>query len=329
MSFEDGEIEINARTVKTIVTVALVIILAIVLFAKSFYTVDAQHNAVITQFGSIVRVDTAGPHLKLPWQSCKKVDITTHGTGIGYTVTDDGQNITDADDGIMITSDFNLLNIDFYMEYRICDPVAYLYSTDNPGAILYSIAMANIRTVVSNYTVDEAMTTSKAQIEADVKQAILEDLEAYDIGLTISNITIQDAEPPTNTIIQAFKAVENARQGADTAMNKANEYKNTEVPAAEADADAIRQQAEAQKTSRIAEAEGQVARFNAMYEEYKNYPLVTKRRLFFEKMNEIMPGLKVIITDGETQTMLPLDSFSLGSGSNYQQPAAASAPASE
>jgi membrane protease subunit HflK len=154
------------------------------------------------------------------------------------------------------------------------------------------------------------MTTGKAQIQALVKQKMQEELTARNIGLQIVNITVQDAEPPTEEIVRAFKAVETAKQGKDTAINNANKYRNEQIPAAEANADKIQQNAEAQKTARIAEAEGQVARFNAMYKEYANSPLITKQRLFYETMEDVLPELKVIISDGETQTMYPLESFS-------------------
>ena len=103
--------------------------------------------------------------------------------------------------------------------------------------------------------------------------------------------------------------METAKQGKDTAVNNANKYKNEQVPAAEAEADRIRQQAEAAKASRIAEAEGQVARFNAMYSQYELNPLITRQRIFYETMEDVLPGLKVIITDGKTQQILPLESF--------------------
>ena len=105
-------------------------------------------------------------------------------------------------------------------------------------------------------------------------------------------------------------SVETAKQGAQTAENNANQYKNEKIPAAEASADKITQDAEAKKESRIAEAQGQVERFNEMYAEYTKYPLITKQRMFYETMEDVLPDLKVIITDGKTQTMCPLDSFS-------------------
>lgn len=282
--------------------ILIVFVVAIVAF-RSIYFISEQKNGVVTQFGKVVRVDTAGMHFKAPWQSLQTVDITTHGTGIGYYVKD-GQNIASEEDGIMITSDFNLLNIDFYMEYKVSDPVAYLYNSQTPEEILENIALANIRTVVSNYTVDEAMTTAKGLIEQEVKEAMLKSLEDTKIGLSVQNITIQDSEPPTEDIIAAFKAVETAKQGADTAKNNALQYKNEQIPKAEAKADKIVQNATASKDARIAEATGEASKFNKMYEQYSMYPEITKKRMFFEKVEEILPNTRVIITDGQSKIIL-------------------------
>lgn len=308
-SYEKEDIRVTKK-ICHIVLIAIASLIAIICLFRCFYSVDEQHNAIVSQFGDVVRIDTAGFYVKAPWQSVTKIDMTTHGTGIGYTVSEDGQNITDDENGIMITSDFNLLNIDFYLEYKVSDPLAYACSTSNPEGIMINIAKSNIRTVVSNYTVDESITTGKSQIQADIKAAMLEDLASSNTGLTVVNITIQDSEPSTAEIIAAFKSVETAKQGADTAMNNALQYQNSQIPAAKADADAIIQTATAAKESRIAEANGQVERFNKLYAEYVQFPEITKKRLFYEKMEEILPGVRVIITDGDTQTIYPLDEFS-------------------
>ena len=290
--------------------IIVIVILAIVVISGGFYNVSEQENAVVTMFGRVVRTDTAGLYFKIPLiQKVHYVDITTHGTGVGYSIDNNGQNITDETNGIMITSDFNLLDIDFYLEYRVSDPVAYLYASDNPEEILKNIALSSIRSVVADFTVDEAMTTAKGQIQSIVKEDMTRELNEHDIGLAVVNITVQDSEPPTNEIKQAFKAVETAKQGADTAKNNALAYQNEQLPRAEANADKIIQSAEADKAARIAEAEGQVVRFNEMYEQYKQYPYITKKRMFYETMEELLPSLKVIISDGGTQTLMPLDSF--------------------
>ena len=291
------------------VLVLAVLLIAVLVFG-SFYNVSEQQNAVVTMFGEVLRTDTAGLYFKVPLiQQVRLVDITTHGTGIGYSVSPSGQNITNSMDGIMITKDFNLINIDFYLEYKVSDPVAYLYNSQEPEEILKNIALASIRSTVINYTVDEAMTTGKSAIQAEVKEKMVQELSEQNIGIQVVNITVQDAEPPTAEIIRAFKEVETAKQGAETNINQAHKYENQQIPAAEAEADRIVQNAQAQKATRVAEAEGQVARFNAMFDQYILNPLITKQRMFYEAMEQLLPGMKVIITDGDTQTMLPLDSF--------------------
>ena len=212
---------------------------------------------------------------------------------------------------MMITSDYNFLHVDFYAEYRVTDPVKALYASEDPVEILKNIAQNCIRTTIGSYTVDSVLTTGKNEIQSNIKQMIIDKLEVYDIGIQLVNITIQDAEPPTEEVSMAFKEVETAKQGKETSVNNANKYRNEKIPAAEAEADRIIQEAEAAKQERINEANGQVARFNALYEEYINYPEVTRQRMFYEAMEDVLPGLKVIIQtdDGQMTTMLPLDNF--------------------
>ena len=291
------------------------LILAAILFAAAtaydgFYKVNEQEAAVLTQFGKVLRTDTAGLYFKIPWlQSVYKVDTTIHGTGIGYRVGDDGEMFTLDTEGVMITSDFNLIDIDFYLEYRVSDPVTYLFNTEDPELVLKNVALAAIRSTVIDFTVDDAMTTGKPQIQAKVKEKMAKALEEYGVGLQVSNITVQDAEPPTAEIVRAFKAVETAKQGKDTALNNANKYTNEIIPQAEAEADRIIQEAEAKKAARIAEGQGQAARFETMYNEYALNPDVTKKRLYYETLEEVLPNAKVVISDGNVQEALPLEPF--------------------
>ena len=293
-----------------VITAAVIVFILMTVASGSFYRVDEQETAVVTMFGRHIRSDTAGLYFKIPLlQKVEKVDTTIHGTGIGYTVNNDGQTFTVGTEGIMITSDFNLIDIDFYMEYRVSDPVAYLYNSLEPEMILKNMALAAIRSTVIDFTVDDAITVGKSQIQTQVKQKLQEALAEENIGIQVVNITVQDAEPPTSDIVGAFKAVETAKQGKDTAINNAKQYQNEQIPAAEAGADKIIQNAEALKQARIAEAEGQVARFNAMYEQYSLNPLITKQRMLYEAMEAVLPNAKVIISDGNTQTMYPIESF--------------------
>lgn len=295
---------------KFLAPVIIAIIAVTAVGFDGFYTVGEQEQAVITMFGNIVRTDTAGLYFKLPFiQRVHIVDMTTHGTGIGYDTDKKGRNTSREDESIMITSDFNFVNIDFYLEYKVTDPVAYLYNSDNPEAILHNMLLACIRSTVADYPVDEVITTAKSQIQTSVREKLTDMLTESRIGLQCVNLTVQDAEPPTDKIIQAFKEVETARQARETMINSARKYQSEQLPAAEAKADQIIQKAEAVKSARIAEAKGQTARFVNMYDEYKAYPLITRQRLFYEAIEEVLPNAKVIITDGASQKLLPVDKF--------------------
>ncbi len=298
----------NLQPVK-VLKVAGIAILAIVILTLvfgSFYTIQEEEQAVVCTLGSPKAVTTAGLHFKLPIiQTVEKVNTTIRGFSIGYNSTGEG------DEAMMITSDYNFLHVDFYAEYRVTDPLKALDASESPELILRNIAQNCIRTTIGSYSVDSVLTTGKNEIQSNIKQMILDKLDTYDIGIQLVNITIQDAEPPTDEVSAAFKDVETAKQGKETSVNNANKYRNEQIPAAQASVDRILQEAEADKQERINEANGQVARFNSLYEEYIKFPEVTKKRMFYEAMENVLPGLKVIIQsgDGELQTMLPLESF--------------------
>lgn len=266
----------------------------------SFYTVKETESVVITTFGKASLVDEKGLHFKLPFiQKARKVDTTVQGIEIGYKEDSEGNISSVEHESIMITSDFNFIDCDFYISYQVTDPIKYLYNSDDPDTIVKNMAMSCIRSTVSAYTVDTAITTGKAEIQSNVKTMIIQELEDEDIGITLVDASIQDVEPPTDNVISAFTAVETAKQGKESAVNEANAYRNEQIPAAEAKADRILQDAEATKVSRINEAKGQVSRFNAEYEQYKNYPLITKQRMFLETMEEVLPDLQVVIDNGD------------------------------
>ena len=312
----------TAGKIFKVLALIIVVFLAISFVSSGLYRVSEQEQAVVTRFGKVQDVKTAGMYFKIPFiDAVHLVRTTTYGIPIGYRVYDentgeDGRAESLTEQSLMITSDFNFVNTDFYIEYRVSDPVSYLYNSSNPKAILENLAQAAIRTIVSNYNVDDVMTTSKNKVQSDVRDSLVSALSKSNIGLEVVNVSIQDVEPPNQQVMSAFKAVENAKQGSETSINNANKYKSEQLPAAEANADKIEKQAEAKKEARIAEAQGQVARFNAMYDQYKLNPLITKQRLFYETMEDVLPGLKVIIDDGGTQTMLPLESFTSESRTN-------------
>lgn len=300
---------VRFRGKRIIVTVLIIAVLGALAFS-SVYQLQEDEYAVITTFGKPSVVSTSGLKFKIPFiQKKTVVSKATQGFAIGYRM-DSNESIED--ESLMISVDFNFVNVDFYVEYRITDPVKYLYNSRDPEDILKMLCQSYIRDTIGLYGVDDVITTGKAEIQSAIRDKITARLEQEDLGIALVNIAMQDAEPPTTEVQQAFKAVETSKQEAETAINNANKYANEQLPAAEANADEILQQAEAYKEARIAEAQGQASRFTELYAEYSRFSEITRQRLFYETIAKIFPGMKVIIVgeDGtELSTVLPLDSF--------------------
>ena len=278
-----------------IISLSVIAVLALVLVFTSFYTLDEDQDAVLTTFGQPSIVSDSGMHFKLPFgiQKVKKIDMSVRGMAIGY----DEKGATIENESLMITNDFNFVSVDFYLEWQVTDAVAYLYAAEDPELVVKTLAMSYIRDTVGSYSVDEVLTTGKAQIQTEIKEKLMERLNKENIGVTVRSVAIQDAEPPTAEVINAFKAVEDAKQNAETVVNGATAYKNKKLPAAEAQVKTITESAAAQKAARIAEAQGQIARFNAMYDEYIKFPDITMQRMYYEAMEELLPGITIIVQD--------------------------------
>ena len=296
------------------VVVAIVLILAIASLS-CFYTVDDKQQAVVTTFGKVTDVTDAGVHFKLPFgiQQVRKVDVNVYQKiELGYTSDQYGYT-TQAEESAMITGDYNIVNVDFFVEYKISDPVQYLYSSNNPELILKNLIQSQVRNVVGSSTVDAVLTDGKESIQMQVKDLVARILEQYQIGLTLVDVKIQDSEPPTQEVIEAFKAVETAKQQAETVVNDAKAYQNAKLPEAQAQADKLIQNAEYLKQKRINEATEQVAMFTAMYEEYALNPEITRSRMYYEAIQEILPGVKLFINASQSgedvQMILPLEEF--------------------
>ncbi len=308
---------------KKIKRTALLMILfgvMIVFGLTCYYTVDDKQQAVVTTFGKVTDITDAGVHLKLPFgiQQVEKVDVNVYQKiTLGYNPVGSGYTVDDRESA-MITGDYNIVNVDFFVEYKISDPVQYLYSSNDPESILRNLVQSQVRNVVGSSTVDSVLTDGKENIQMQVRNLVTDILNQYDIGLSLVDVKIQDAEPPTQEVIEAFKNVETAKQQAETVINDAKAYKNAQLPQAQAKADKLIQNAQYLKEKRINEATEQVAMFNAMYQEYALNPQVTKSRMYYEAISQIMPGVKLYInTSGssDVQMLLPLEDLVSEGGS--------------
>jgi len=297
-----------------------ILICAILLFVgigvlTCFYTVDDKQQAVVTTFGAVTDITDAGLHFKLPFgiQEAHMVDVNVYQKiELGYVTDDKGNTVTKNSESTMITGDYNIVNVDFFVEYKISDPVAYLYSSNDPELILKNLIQSQVRNVVGSSTVDSVLTDGKENIQMQVKDLVTDILSKYNIGLTLIDVRIQDSEPPTKDVIEAFKAVETAKQQAEAVVNDAKAYENAQIPNAEARVDQLLQNAQYLKQKRINEAVEAVAMFEAMYAEYAQNPEITRSRMYYEAISEILPGVKLYINTGSgdgIDMLLPLESL--------------------
>lgn len=300
--------------------VLLGVLLAVLLAATCWYTVDDKQQAVVTTFGKVTDITDAGVHFKLPLgiQKVYKVDVNVYQKiELGYrstTANADGYDVVQ-NESKMITGDYNIVDVEFFVEYKVSDPQRYLFSAQDPQLVLRNLIQSQARNVVGSTNVDAVLTDGKESIQMQVRQLVTQVLEEYNIGLTLVDVKIQDSDPPTQEVIEAFKAVETAKQQADTVVNEARAYENAELPRAQAQADQLTQNAEYLRQARINEAEEQVAMFSAMYEEYRSSPEATRSRMYYEAISQILPDVRLYInTTGQNgvDMLLPLEQFSGG-----------------
>ena len=308
------------QKIKHTAFLTLLIALVLVTVLTCYYTVDDKQQAVVTTFGKVTNITDAGVHLKLPFgiQQVQKVDVNVYQKiTLGYNPIGSSYTVDDRESA-MITGDYNIVNVDFFVEYKISDPVQYLYSSNDPENILRNLVQSQVRNVVGSSTVDSVLTSGKENIQMQVRNLVTDILSQYDIGLSLVDVKIQDAEPPTQEVIEAFKNVETAKQQAETVINDAKAYKNAQLPKAQAEADKLIQNAQYLKEKRINEATEQVAMFNAMYQEYALNPQVTKTRMYYEAISQIMPNVKLYIntsSGSDVQMLLPLEDLVSQGGS--------------
>ena len=306
---------VNWKKVRRIALVAALALVLVIGSSSCFYTVDDKQQAVVTTFGKVSDVTDAGLHFKMPFgiQQVRKVDVNVYQKiELGYSSNGDDYYEVNEKESTMITGDYNIVNVDFFVEYKISDPVKYLYSSNKPELILRNLIQSQVRNVVGSTSVDAVLTDGKESIQSQVKDLVTQILADYDIGLTLVDVRIQDSEPPTQDVIEAFKAVETAKQQAETVVNDAKAYQNAQLPDAQAQADKLVQNAEYLKQKRINEATQQVAMFSAMYEEYKLNPEITRSRMYYEAISQILPDVKLFVNTGNGENvdmLLPLETI--------------------
>lgn len=311
----DQVIDMNLPgNLKGVIATLFLILVAFTLY-KSYYTVRLEEEAVITRFGKYQKTVPAGLHFKIPYVDVAEKKETGRQLkmefGFGtYGATNRRQFSSSQNaEKDMVTGDLNAAAVEWVVQYKITDPRANLFNVRNPEETLRDASESVMREVVGDRTVDEVITIGRQDIENECQTKLAELVNLYDLGITINQIQLKDVNPPKE-VQASFTEVNEAQQEREKFINVANGEYNRAVPKAKGDADKMISEAEGYATMRVNEAEGDVAKFVALYKEYQKSPDVTRRRIYLETMEKVVPqlGKTVVIDEGANQVLpfLPL-----------------------
>lgn len=313
-----GDEIIELPTVQKIwVYLGAVGILALWLVFSAFYTVDADEVGVIQRFGEKTRTTDPGLHFKVPFgvETVKKVKVQrVFKEEFGFRTVQAGINTEYSGkdysgEALMLTGDLNSAVVDWIVQYRVKDPVKYLFHVRNVVETLRDASESVMREVVGDHSVDEVIVLSRQDIEVLAQQATQELLDEFETGIDIVTIKLQDVNPP-KSVQPAFNEVNEARQEKERIINEALEAYNKVVPQAKGQAEQTIRQAEGYATNRVNRAKGDAENFLAVWEEYNKAEDVTRRRLYLETLLDILPKLeKIYMIDEEQKGLIPLLQF--------------------
>lgn len=288
-------------------------LVAIIILKSSFFQVETEEVGVVMRFGKHVKTVEPGLNFKIPFiETLEKVAIERQQKlEFGFRTSGDGKKNeynsgSYSSESLMLTGDLNLADVDWVVQYRINNPYNYLFKVKNPVLTMRAISESAMRQVIGDRTVNEVLTVGRAEIGSKLKILIQEICDEYVLGVKIDQIVLQDVTPPEQ-VKQAFNAVNQAQQEKETLINQAKSAYNKVIPKASGQAQETIQRAEGYATERVNIAEGEVSRFNDLYTEYVKAPEVTKKRIYLESMQEVIPKLgSKIITDDKGSNVLPL-----------------------
>jgi len=287
-------------------TIAIAVIIWLLL---GLYSVGPDEVGVVQRFGEYNRV--VGPglnyHFPYPIETVKTPKVTeVKRIEIGFRTIGKNQYRTIEQESLMLTGDENIVDAELIVQYKIKEPIDYLFNFIGPELTLREASEASLRTVIGRHNIDEALTSGKLMIQEETKELLQITLDKYETGVIVVAVQLQDVSPPKQ-VIDAFKDVASAKEDKNRMINEAEGYRNDIIPKARGEAQAMIREAEGFRESRIKRAEGDVAKFKAIVKEYVKAKDVTKERLYLEAMEEILPGIdKYIVPNGEDGNLLNL-----------------------
>ena len=314
--FGDQEVEIPEFNFKILPLLGAA--LALWLFT-GVYMVGPDEVGVVRTFGEYTRVTQSGLnyHFPYPIEQVNTPAITeVKRIEIGFRTLNNGQYRTVEKESLMLTGDANIVDAEMIVQYKIKDPVAYLFNIVEPELTVRQAAEASLRTVVGRNNIDETLTTGKFKIQEETKNQIQLILDKYESGIHVVAVQLQDVSPPKE-VIGAFKDVASAKEDKNRMVNQAQGYRNDVIPKARGEAEAMIRDAEGFKQARIKRSEGDAAKFTTILKEYRKAKSITQKRLYLETMERVLPGIeKIIIPDKDSGNMLNLLNLNPGKGGN-------------
>lgn len=295
--------------------IPLVLILLWAAFS-SFYTVQPEEQAVVKRFGAVVEITDPGLHFKIPF-GVDRVERVASARVLkqefGFRTVDQRGNepsrYSSGDftaESLMLTGDLNVIDVEWVVQYRIQDPIKYLYQQREPDTTLRDISESVMRRVVGNRLGSEVLTVGRVEIARGARDEIQSIMDSYDSGLHVITVELQDVVPP-QAVRPAFNEVNEARQERERMINEATKRANQQIPRAEGEAQRLIAEAQGYATERVNRSYGETARFRAMLGEYQNVPEVTRARIYLETMAEVLPNVGQVLMVQEDQVgPLPL-----------------------
>jgi modulator of FtsH protease HflK len=293
----------------------VLVLLALVLVWSSWFTVQPEETGVVQRLGAVVRTVGPGLHFKLPYgvETVRLVPtarVLKEEFGFRTAATPAGQRTqysdkTFKDVSLMLTGDLNVIDVQWIVQYRIEDPIHYLFRIRNTRQTIRDISEAVMRRVVGNRLGSDVLTVGRVAVSTEVKEEMQKILTEYETGVRLVTVELQDVTPP-DTVKPAFNEVNEARQDRERTINQAQEQANREIPKARGEATRTITEAEGYAVERVNRATGEATRFRAVLDEYQRAPEVTRRRLYLEAMGTILPEAKALyIVDGAQKALVP------------------------
>ena len=287
----------------------VVVLVVLIWLASGFYIVDASERGVVLRFGKYVETTEPGPRWHLPWpvESVEVVNVSEVWTiEVGYRNT---VRTKVPDESLMLTDDENIVDLQFAVQYIRSNPDDYLFFNRYPDQTVMQVAESAIREIVGKSKMDFVLYEGREQIAANAKTLMQTILDRYKAGITVSQVTMQNAQPPEQ-VQAAFDDAVKANQDRERQINEGQAYYNDVVPKAQGTAARLLQEAEAYKQRVVAASEGEASRFRQVVAEYRKAPRVTRERLYVDAVQQVLSTATKVVIDQKSNSnllFLPLD----------------------